>query len=223
MNRNPFNLKPRISAMLVLSALAAFNMNALAEEVKATEAVKKVTTAESAKKQALEIEKVAVRGILPDNLESVPGSFNVISEEDLIQRRPFSIQEALNNVPGVNIVGETAFGLGLNIGMRGLDPRRTQRTLVMEDGVPLLLAPYSDPSLHLTTPIERIQRIEVVKGSGQILYGPQTVGGMINFVTRPVPTDGFQGTAQAMVGNQNFKALVQIWGMATSRVALWWT
>lgn len=209
--------------MLVLSALAAFNMNALAEEVKATEAVKKVTTAESAKKQALEIEKVAVRGILPDNLESVPGSFNVISEEDLIQRRPFSIQEALNNVPGVNIVGETAFGLGLNIGMRGLDPRRTQRTLVMEDGVPLLLAPYSDPSLHLTTPIERIQRIEVVKGSGQILYGPQTVGGMINFVTRPVPTDGFQGTAQAMVGNQNFKALVQIWGMATSRVALWWT
>lgn len=62
MNRTPLNLKPRISAMLVLSALAAFNMNAIAEEakmnavveeVKATEAVKKVTTAESAKNTSL--------------------------------------------------------------------------------------------------------------------------------------------------------------------------
>lgn len=226
MNRNSLNLKPRISAMLVLSALAAFNMNASAEEAKmnavveeakATEAVKKVTTAESAKKQALEIEKVAVRGILPDNLESVPGSFNVISEEDLIQRRPFSIQEALNNVPGVNIVGETAFGLGLNIGIRGLNPRRTSRTLVMEDGVALQLGPYGDPSLHLSTPIERIQRIEVVKGSGQILYGPQTVGGMINFVTKPVPTNGFQGSAQAMVGNESFTGINANMGYGTEQ------
>ncbi len=208
MNRKPLNLKPRISSLLVLSALATFNMNATAEEA---------TTAENAKKQALEIEKVVVRGILPDNLESVPGSFNVIDEEDLIERRPFSIQEALISIPGVNIVGENAFGLGLNIGIRGLNPRRTSRTLVMEDGVPLQLAPYSDPSLHLTTPIERIQRIEVVKGSGQILYGPQTVGGMINFVTKPVPTNGFQGSAQAMIGNEDFTGLYANVGYGTEQ------
>lgn len=188
MKRNPLNLKPRITSLLVLSALAACSVNTSAEE-------------------AIEIDKVVVRGILPDNLESVPGSFDVVDEEELIARRPFSIQEALATVPGVNNVGENAFGLGLNIGIRGLDPRRTSRTLVMEDGVPLMLAPYSDPSLHLTTPIERIQRIEVVKGSGQILYGPQTVGGMINFVTKPVPRDGFQGTAQATVGNNDFSGL----------------
>jgi Fe(3+) dicitrate transport protein len=163
------------------------------------------------------IEAVVVQGILPDRLESVPGSFNVIDEEDLIERRPFSIQEALVNVPGVNIVGENAFGLGLNIGIRGLNPRRSSRTLVMEDGVPLMLAPYSDPSLHLSTPIERIQRIEVVKGSGQILYGPQTVGGMINFVTRPVPTDGFAGTVQAMVGNNDFTGLYANAGYGSER------
>jgi Fe(3+) dicitrate transport protein len=193
-----FNLKLKPVLLAVIGVLAvSSSAYAADEETKKTDA----------KKADIKVEKVKVTGILPDNLESVPGSFNVISEEDLIERRPFSIQEALNNVPGVNIVGENAFGLGLNIGMRGLDPRRTQRTLVMEDGVPLLLAPYSDPSLHLTTPIERIQRIEVVKGSGQILYGPQTVGGMINFVTRPVPNDGFKASAQAMVGNQNFKGV----------------
>jgi Fe(3+) dicitrate transport protein len=149
-------------------------------------------------------EAVTVKGILPSNLEAVPGSFNVVDEEELQVRQPFSVQEALNNLPGINVVGENSYGMGVNIGVRGLDPRRTSRTLLMEDGMPLFLAPYGDPSAHYTTPIERLQRIEVVKGSGQILYGPQTIGGMINFVTKPVPTDGFVGSITAKAGNNDY-------------------
>lgn len=160
------------------------------------------------KKQSLEVQPIVVKGILPDRLESVPGSYYVVDEKALEERRPFSVQEALNNVPGVNVVGENTFGLGVNIGIRGLDPRRTARTLLMEDGMPLFLAPYGDPAAHYTTPLERVQRIEVVKGSGQILYGPQTVGGMINFVTKPVPTDGqVHGNVQATLGNNDFTSL----------------
>ncbi|QDC44549.1 TonB-dependent receptor family protein [Methylophilus medardicus] len=177
-----------------------------------------VFSEESARlEKSLDISPVEVRGILPDRLESVPGSYYLLDKKDLDLRRPFSVQEALNNVPGVNVVGENSFGLGLNIGIRGLNPRRTSRTLVMEDGVPLQLGPYGDPSLHLTTPMERIQRIEVVKGSGQILYGPQTVGGMINFVTRPVPTNGFQGAVQAMLGNNDFTGLYANAGYGNER------
>jgi Fe(3+) dicitrate transport protein len=154
------------------------------------------------------IEAVVVQGILPDRLESVPGSFNIVDEKTLRERQPFSMNEALNYVPGINIVGEDAFTLRPNIGIRGLDPRRTSRTLIMEDGMPLFLAPYGDPSANFLTPLQRVQRIEVVKGSGQILYGPQTIGGMINFVTKPVPTDGkIHGTAQAVVGNNDFSGL----------------
>jgi Fe(3+) dicitrate transport protein len=158
-----------------------------------------------AKNTTEKADKVTVTGILPSNLEAVPGSFTEITKEELEVKRPFSVQEALVNVPGVNIVGENSFGLGLNIGMRGLDPRRTSRTLLMEDGVPLFLAPYGDPSAHFTTPIERVERIEVVKGSGQILYGPQTIGGMINFVTKPVPKDGFAGSVSLMGGTDDFR------------------
>lgn len=153
------------------------------------------------------VETVEVTGILPEKLESVPGSFNVVDEADLIERRPFSVREALNNVPGINIVGEDAFVLAPNIGIRGLDPRRTSRTLLLEDGMPLFLAPYGDPSAHYTTPLQRVNRIEVVKGSGQILYGPQTIGGMINFVTKPVPKEGFAGGVQATAGNDDFTGL----------------
>lgn len=143
--------------------------------------------------------------ILPSRMEHVPGSTAVIDEQALEAQRPFTVKEALRSVPGVHTVDEDSFGLGLNIGIRGLDPRRTSRTLLLEDGMPLFLAPYGDPSAHYSTPLDRVQRIEVVKGSGQVLYGPQTVGGMINFVTRPVPKKGVEGSVSATVGNNDFR------------------
>jgi Fe(3+) dicitrate transport protein len=182
---------------LLMATVLAFNpaMEVLAEE-------------KERRDETLNISPVVVKGILPDRLESVPGSYFLVDEKALQERRPFSVQEALSNVPGVHVVGENSFGLGVNIGVRGLDPRRTARTLLMEDGMPLFLAPYADPAAHYTTPLERVQRIEVVKGSGQILYGPQTVGGMINFVTRPVPTDGqVHGNVTAILGNNDFTSL----------------
>ena len=154
-----------------------------------------------------ELDPVEVRGTLPDRLDSVPGAYSLVTDRDLQERRPFSIEEAVTGVPGVHVVGENAFGLGLNIGVRGLDPRRTSRTLLLEDGMPLFLAPYGDPAAHYTTPLERVERIEVVKGSGQILYGPQTVGGMINFVTRPIPKDGLKGSVAVSGGNNGFFGL----------------
>lgn len=146
---------------------------------------------------------VSVTGTLPRSLEAVPGSSTVISARDLDAQRPYSVREAMQAVPGVHVVGEDAFGLNLNIGIRGLDPRRTSRTLLLEDGMPIHLAPYSDPSAHYHTPLERVARIEVIKGSGQIVHGPQTVGGVINFVTRPVPRS-FAGEAELAAGTRSF-------------------
>lgn len=146
---------------------------------------------------------VTVIGTLPNQLEAVPGSSSVVTRQELEARSPYSIREALENVPGLHVVAEDAFGVNLNIGLRGLDPRRTSRTLLLEDGMPIHLAPYSDPSSHYHTPLERIDRIEVIKGSGQIVQGPQTVGGVINFVTTPVPRS-FGGYADLAAGTREF-------------------
>jgi Fe(3+) dicitrate transport protein len=159
-----------------------------------------------ADKTEIKLNQVVVNSILPDRLEAVPGSFNVIDQKQLEERRPVSIKEALSTTPGVNIVGEDSMGLNLNIGIRGMNPRRSARTLLMEDGVPIYFAPYGDPSAHYSTPLDRVDRIEVVKGSGQILYGPQTMGGMINFVTKPVPRNGFAGRVTGMVGSDDYRS-----------------
>jgi Fe(3+) dicitrate transport protein len=156
--------------------------------------------------QGIVTESVVVRGILPENLESLPGSSAVLTDEAIEERKPFSVIETMREVPGIHVVPEDAFGTHLNIGLRGLNPRRSSRTLLMEDGAPtIFFAPYGDPSAHYSTPLERVDRIEYLKGSGQILYGPQTMGGMINFVTRPVPTDGVAGSVKAEGGNNSYR------------------
>jgi Fe(3+) dicitrate transport protein len=183
----------KLTATAVMLAFAGPSAHAYAEE----------SAADAGK---IKLDAVTVKGILPEKLEAVPGSFNVVDQEALEERRPLSIKEALNNVPGINIVGEDSMSLNLNIGIRGMNPRRSSRTLLMEDGMPIFFAPYGDPSAHYSTPLDRVDRIEVVKGSGQILYGPQTMGGMINFVTKPVPRNGFAGRLTGIVGTDDFRS-----------------
>ncbi|MCS6971850.1 MAG: TonB-dependent receptor, partial [Leptospiraceae bacterium] len=61
--------------------------------------------------------------------------------------------------------------------------------LLLEDGLPLSYAPYGDNASYYHPPIERFERIEVLKGAGQLRFGPQTVGGVINYITPNPPKD----------------------------------
>jgi Fe(3+) dicitrate transport protein len=136
-------------------------------------------------------------------LDHIPGSGTVITKETLEQRRRFTINEALREVPGVHVRDEDGLGIRPNIGIRGLDPTRSRKVHIMEDGVPIMMMPYADPSSYYFPPIFRFDRIEVLKGSGQLLYGPQTIGGVMNLITRmPPPTP--QGHVQLWGGNNNY-------------------
>ncbi|MEZ4392750.1 MAG: TonB-dependent receptor [Polyangiales bacterium] len=130
---------------------------------------------------------VDVAGVPPRPMERVPGSTTQVRREDLEQLAPQNAGDVLRTVPGVNVVSEDGMGLRLNIGIRGLDPNRSRQVLVLEDGVPITLNPYGAPELYYSPPIERMERVEVVRGSGGIMWGPQTVGGVINYITRDPP------------------------------------
>lgn len=161
-----------------------------------------------AEEEAVEMEALTVKGILPDRLEAVPGSFQLIDEEYLDERRPISNSERLRTVPGINVVADGSMGFDVNIGIRGQDPRRSAKAMIMEDGMHLQLAPYTDPVVHYTTPSSVLSRVEVVKGAGQVLYGPQTLGGAVNFITKPVPRGGeVEGSVTSIFGNQDYQNL----------------
>jgi Fe(3+) dicitrate transport protein len=120
-------------------------------------------------------------------MSDIPGSADYISNIDLRQMQPLSGNEALRSVSGLHIVEEEGIGLRVNVGIRGLDPDRSSRVHIMEDGIPVALNPFGEPQMYYTPAIERMQAIEVLKGSGQILFGPQTIGGVINYITADPP------------------------------------
>ncbi len=138
-----------------------------------------------------------------DHLRLIPGSASLIDSLALRSWHPFTINEALRRVPGIVVRDEEGFGLRPNIGVRGLNPTRSTKVLLLEDGIPVTFAPYGDNASYYHPPLDRFERIEVLKGSGQITFGPQTVGGVINYVTPRVPAAS-GGTVTVGAGSRNF-------------------
>lgn len=114
--------------------------------------------------------------------EEIPGSAIVINYE-ILDIKPNTYSDILTRYPGIHISNEDGLGLRLNLGIRGLESDRSRSLLVMEDGIPVALAPYGEPEMYYTPNIDRVKGIEILKGSGSILYGPQTIGGVLNLIT----------------------------------------
>jgi Fe(3+) dicitrate transport protein len=135
------------------------------------------------------------------NLLTIPGSGAAIDGEDLERSRPLTINDALRQAPGVFPRDEEGLGLRPNIGIRGLNPTRSTKVLLLEDGNPLAFAPYGDNATYFHPSFKRYERIEVLKGASQVRFGPQTIGGVINYITPKAP-DEFGGRALASFGSQ---------------------
>ncbi|REL36971.1 TonB-dependent receptor family protein [Thalassotalea euphylliae] len=188
-------------ALAVATALSSVAMPAFADENPDDD------------KPAEYYERIQILG--NDNrLRTEPGSTTVIGEAELEKFKFNDINRVLYSVPGVNIREEDGFGLRPNIGFRGATPERSQKITVMEDGILIGPAPYSAPAAYYFPMMSKITSVEVSKGPAATKYGPNTVAGAINLVTRQVPqakegsidlaagSDGF-GRAKAYFGSTN--------------------
>ena len=72
-----------------------------------------------------------------ERLPVIGGSADVIGEEALTRSHVFTANEALRRVPALQVRDEEGFGLRPNIGLRGLNPTRTTKITLLEDGLPL--------------------------------------------------------------------------------------
>lgn len=120
-------------------------------------------------------------------LTKTPGSAVYLPQREIKQLVPVSGNDVLRRATGVHVVEEEGAGLRVNVGIRGLNPDRSRNVLILEDGVPVALNPYGEPEMYFTPNIDRMEGVEILKGSGQILFGPQTIGGVINYVTAAPP------------------------------------
>jgi Fe(3+) dicitrate transport protein len=136
-------------------------------------------------------------------LETAAGSGFVLNKAALEQFEFDDIHRVLQSVPGVYIREEDGYGLRPNIGLRGATSERSSKIALMEDGVLIAPAPYSAPAAYYFPNISRMTQVEVFKGPSAITYGPNTVGGAINMLSRSVNAkDG--GELDLALGQQSY-------------------
>lgn len=133
-------------------------------------------------------EVVTEVSVVGTKVERTAGSAHTLRNKDLERMEYDDPAKALQALPGVYARGEDGFGLRNNIGMRGTNSDRSKKVALMEDGVPFGPAPYSAPAAYYFPLLTRMTELRVVKGPAAIVYGPQTIGGALDLVTRPIPS-----------------------------------
>nr|WP_258868214.1 TonB-dependent receptor [Alkalilimnicola ehrlichii] len=112
----------------------------------------------------------------------------VVTEEDINETQPRSTEDVLRRVPGIYIKREEDSAVVTNFGMRGI-PADAYKTLVLEDGVPVQPGIFVGNQRYYNPRIQRMEGIEVLKGAASLRYGPNTIGGVVNYQTK-IPEDG---------------------------------
>mgnify|MGYP006281568731 CR=1 FL=1 len=153
----------------------------------------------------VELSGLEITGTARGARAALPGAASRVDAAALERMDPIGTQAALSHVPGVYGLSDDGMTqTRMSVGIRGLQPRRTQRVLVMEDGMPIQPAPYVFSPLYYNPPIERIEEIEVVKGPATIRHGPQTMAGVINYVTSRPQRRSPGGTIEVTPGTNGY-------------------
>lgn len=135
---------------------------------------------------------------LETSVQDFAGGRTLVDGERIQETGAASIGDVMRRIPGVQSTdnsGTAGSAISLNIGVRGLTGRYSPRSTVLLDGIPLAVAPYGQPQLSFApVSLANIESIDVVRGGGAVRYGPQNVGGIINFTSRSIPvTPGLSG------------------------------
>jgi len=122
-------------------------------------------------------------------ITDAPASISVVSREDLEQKNFSNVAEALKDVEGIDVLGNTGKTGGLNISIRGMP---SEYTLILIDGrrqgAAGNITPngFGEMSTSFIPPVNAIERIEVIRGPMSTLYGSDAIGGVVNIITRKV-------------------------------------
>lgn len=168
-----------------------------------------VVAAEATEGGLLE-ETVVTASRMRQRIMDSAASLSVITEADLARSTGYSLAELLRDIPSVQVTDAGQPGLG-RIRIRGEESRRSailingqEVTDHFEVGTPLTLHP------------SMVERIEVLRGSGGVLYGSRALSGVVNFITRKGGTEPLQATFSAGYdsGTSGYNTFASLYGNA---------
>ncbi len=129
--------------------------------------------------------------------EQIGASISVVNGDDFQTYHYPTVDEALRNVPGVEIRRSGSYGKTSSITIRGANANQVQ---VLVDGVRVKSPTLGQVDLSDLSP-DLIERIEIIRGAQSTLYGADAIGGVVNIITRKGTGGPFQASVQQEVGN----------------------
>ena len=134
---------------------------------------------------------------VPTPTEQLGASISVVNGQDFQTYHYPTVDEALRNVPGVEIRRSGSYGKTSSISIRGANSNQVQ---VLVDGLRVKSSTLGQADLSDLSP-DLIDRIEIIRGAQSTLYGADAIGGVVNIITRKGSGGPFQATTQQEVGN----------------------
>ncbi len=221
-------MRSRLRPSLLAQAMAAIGLAALpCLRAGADDQVAAAAQTPPATTPSVEVNGNFFGSGLQNRLNWFPGARSRIGRDTMDDTGAASIENVMRSVPGVQVSPSSSSAgsdMSLNIGVRGLEGRYSPRSTILLDGLPLAVAPYGQPQLSFAAlNMNNLESVDVVRGGGAVRYGPQNVGGIINFTTRAIPnapwaadatlrSNHYEGgatntQASMMVGGQNEQGL----------------
>ncbi len=157
---------------------------------------------------------IQVIGSQEDAVSKIPGAAVIVDQEQIKQVIPTSTEDILKRVSGVYVKPEEESAVVANIGMRGISSA-DYKTLILEDGVPVAPGLFVGNGRYYNPRVQRMDSIEVMKGSSALRYGPLNIGGVINYRTKQ-PEDG--ALVDVSVGSwDTYKTTVELGGSSPNK------
>lgn len=157
--------------------------------------------AEEKAKEEVELGEVVVTATRTEKpVEEAPASVHVITAEDIRRENVQTLDQALENIPGVYVHRGKVFRANGHdyVSLRGIPG--APRSLLLIDGQPINDG-YSQGPRWAMIPVEQVERIEVVKGPFSALWGGNAMGGIINVITKT--PEKFEFNAKGTYGTYN--------------------
>lgn len=146
------------------------------------------------------------RGIAKNLL---PYSVSVVGSERLESTGQTQVLSAISGmVPSLFVSERSVFGFGVSNGgsghikLRGVGGDRASAVLMMVDGQPQFAGIYSH---HIADFYDKeyVERVEVLRGPGSVLYGSNAMAGAINVITKNPGAQGVRTTLSSQYGSYN--------------------
>jgi iron complex outermembrane receptor protein len=150
--------------------------------------------------EAVTMDEVVVTGTRSEErVERIPANVTVIDQEDIKNSNAKNVTDLLRSEQGIVVRDLLANGKSAQVDLRGFGEAAPYNNLVLVDDRRVNEIDLSGVD-WTQIPLDQIERIEIVRGTGTVLYGDNAVGGVINIITK-TPSDRFTASAGAIAGS----------------------